>query len=360
MQQEKPIAEISLQELRQWLFFREADTTQNRFILENLRALLLDDLYKSLSQNPKPIQYKQFPTAHAHHKSLILPLACVIFFCSEGVDGFFVLLETLSLQAVCILIMGLVFSLISVITLYTLNLIAIGKEFGIKAQHVPAMLDLYLKEVQTIKAIRKQIAGNIIRQETLAELQDDLLIIQLVSRHYEGLDKARNTLTSLINNPTLKIAKYVSATVTGILLFSGGFFAGQTVAIDMATLILGSVNPSSWPIILASFVVGLAALCVYWFIERPDIENTVSRWFGLEQDKTQTFCDYTKVNEQKEKLLRVSKNLQMASQRLTTLKLEDNSRAGKKARGIYSPQLFKLNADNSTQELYHCSQAYQH
>lgn len=355
----EPITVISLQELMPWLLLTHIQTTEDRFLLENLHALLLEDLYKSLAKHPQPIKRKKSSTGHADHKSLMLAIAGVIFFCSEGVDGFFVILETLSLQAICILIVGIVFSLISVVTLYAMDLITISKEFGIKARAVPAMLDLYIKEVQTIKAIRKHIAGNIIRQETLEKLQDDLIIIQSITTHYEVLDKARNTIIALNNNPTLRIAKYLSATVTGILFFSGGFFAGQTVAIDLAQLILGTVSATSWPIILASFVVGLAALCVYWFVERPDIENNVSRWFGLEQDKINTFCNETEVKEQKEKLLHVAHNLKVASERTTAVNLGDNKTQAEESQANYSPRLFKPHSNpNSHQPLAERSYSY--
>lgn len=36
---------------------------------------------------------------------------------------------------------------------------------------------------------------------------------------------------------------------------------------------------------------GLAALSIYWYVERPGLEKLVTNWFGLNEEKVQRLCD---------------------------------------------------------------------
>lgn len=94
----------------------------------------------------------------------------------------------------------------------------------------------------------------------------------------------------------------ITAAVAGIIFFSGGFFAGQTVALAIASLFVASIAATAWPIIVASIAVGLAALSVYWFVERPGIENLISRWKGLDKDKIDQLCEDKYVDRETAKI----------------------------------------------------------
>lgn len=59
---------------------------------------------------------------------------------------------------------------------------------------------------------------------------------------------------------------------------------------------------TAWPIVVAGVAVGLAALSVYWFVERPGIENLISRWRGLDKKKIDKLCKAETVKKETEEL----------------------------------------------------------
>jgi len=124
---------------------------------------------------------------------------------------------------------------------------------------------------------------------------------------YDALDKARNAYTRSLENRYLIAAKFVMAAIAGVSFFGAGFFAGQSLSMWIASSVAGTVSVTFWPIILVSVVVGIAALCLYWFTQRPGLMNLVGRWFGLDKDKIDVFASKEAVHERKEELKNLEK-----------------------------------------------------
>jgi hypothetical protein len=140
-------------------------------------------------------------------------------------------------------------------------------------------------------------------------LEEDLQIMELIIARFSKLDKEREALTQLEKDKKLTALKYIAYGVIGLIYFSSSFFIGQAMALAIAGLFVAGTAPLSWPIVLASVAIGLSALAVYWYVERPSIEKLVSRLFGLDQDKIDEFCNPEKVAAQKAKLEQLKTNI---------------------------------------------------
>ena len=105
-----------------------------------------------------------------------------------------------------------------------------------------------------------------------------------------------------LNNPYLKAAKLVTASVAGVLFFGGGFFAGESLALAIAGLFVVPALVPLWLVFVASTTVGLSAFSIYWFVERPGLENLVGRWMALDKDKIDAFAGDDVVTKQKQDL----------------------------------------------------------
>lgn len=53
----------------------------------------------------------------------------------------------------------------------------------------------------------------------------------------------------------------------------------------------------------------MAAFSVYWFVERPGIENLISRWKGLDKEKINALCKSKIVDRETEKLENLLKTI---------------------------------------------------
>lgn len=124
----------------------------------------------------------------------------------------------------------------------------------------------------------------------------------MLQKRFTLLTKASNQFGMALESENMKMAKTLISGVSGILFFGGGFFAGQSVALFVSGLLVNSLTPAFWPVILFSVIVGLAAFSIYWYVERPGLDKLVSSWFGLNEENIQKLCDKISINKEIHKL----------------------------------------------------------
>lgn len=270
------------------------------FLIASLQNSLLKDLNTSLNPGKKEDETKKAGVSAAVKYGL-LALAGTIYFGCEGFDGVTAFMGIFSsIPTIAIFLGGTLFSILSMIVFYSFDLVEISKNLGIKSSETPQLLDILLEQFKEIKAIRARISR--VSGKSKDELQADLELAKMLYQRHLDLKEARDELSAALDNPYLKAGKYITAGVAGIIFFSGGFFAGQTVALAIAGLFVASMAATAWPIVVASIAVGIAALSVYWFVERPGIENLISRWRGLDKEKIDKLCKSDVVDKETEKL----------------------------------------------------------
>lgn len=295
--------EIGQAELLKFLNERPQGDIKNEFLLASLSASLLKDLHDTLLNKQEQRKKK----ADNWFKKLmygLLALDGIIFFGCEGFDGIAAMLEVLPLTPTAILATGAVFALLSITVFFAFNFVEIAKNLEIKNKNAPQLLDIYLKEVKLIKMIRKHILSEHFAREDMSveELRENLNLVKMLQTKQNNLDTARLTIQNLGSRPALQAAKSVTATLAGIIFFSGGFFAGQMVALQVAELCFTAVAATFPPVVFISFLVGAAALRIYWYTERPNVENYIASYVGLDQEKIDLFCGKKIVAKEKEKL----------------------------------------------------------
>ncbi|WP_051555220.1 hypothetical protein [Legionella fairfieldensis] len=296
------ITTFTYPEFINWFNSNQKIDNKTRYILESLYTSLLVDLRNSLSIQIKDETTGKTTNGFSKLKFILLAIAGTIFCGCEGFDGITAMLGVFSLPVIATFAAGILFSALSIMVFYAFDLVAISNYLGVALKKTPEIVDIYLEQVKEIESLRitydKRYTTHDCRQ-----LKEDIALIRELIRRYNDLDKVRNTLTELKENKSLKVAKYATAAIAGVIFFSGGFFAGQTVALAIAGLFFASaIVPTFWPVVLVSVLVGLAAFSVYWFVERPGIENLIGRFMGLDQEKIDKFCSDKKVEVQKDRL----------------------------------------------------------
>lgn len=301
-----------------------------KYLLESLNLSILTDLYTSIRNDTtkksaedeekakKDKEDKGKPDWFSTLKFILLAIAGTIVFGCEGFDGIMAILNITSLPTLAIFVVGLVFSLFSVAVFYACDLVDISKNLGVNLSSAPKMVDVYLQETGIIKDWRKEINAGYF-EKNRDGLAADIALLEMLQARYAALDTARDALKKAPDSPALLFFRYLAASAAGVLLFCGGFFAGQTVSIAVAGLFMAVVTPTFWPVLVASFVVGLAALSVYWFVQRPAFEHTMGRWVGLDKDSIETLCNPDKVDKEKGKLNVLLNNLRSRSNALTEI-----------------------------------------
>lgn len=151
----------------------------------------------------------------------------------------------------------------------------------------------------------------------MEELNELHLTLVMLQDRVKSLVKAGEKFDLALNSPKMDVAKTIVSGVSGILFFGGGFFAGQSVATFMLALVMTSVTPTFWPVLLFSVIVGLAAFSLYWYVQRVGVNKLVSEWFGLDEDKIEKLCGKSKMDKELKKLNNLDEKVMTTSDLLS-------------------------------------------
>lgn len=282
---------------------------ESEFILASLHAELLSDLYSAMMIERLKTKKEEEPTWSAKFKFLFLAIAGTLVAGCQGFDSVTTLLGVLSLPSVAVLIAGLVFSTISILVFYGFDLVQVSKNLGVRFLDAPKLLDVYLLQLEKIKAIRKKISTYTLSELSPEELERLQQIMSMLRVRFNALTQASKQYDQALNSTNMQIAKFVFSSMAGILFFGSGFFAGQSVAIFMLGLFMTSVTPTFWPVIVFSLIVGVAAFSLYWYVEQVGLKKLVSGLFGLDEEKIDLLCDDANLSKENQKLRNLEKNV---------------------------------------------------
>jgi len=277
---------------------------KTQFLLESLRASLLDDIYHSFLRTDANAAKEEQDSWYKKAQYIFLVSSGALLALCEGFDGIASLLGSFtSTPTVLLFAAGFAFALLSVGLFYGFELVEISKKVGVKLGRTGQLLDIYLEQVELIDKLKSEIddcfADECLCIEERKELRQ--LASMLVIR-FNAMDNAREYFVESAKSPALKASRICTAAMSALIFFCGGYFAGQTVALAVGGLFVASIAATAWPITVASFIVGIASLSMYWFIQRPGLENLVGHLVGLDKDNIDTFAGIENVETQKAEL----------------------------------------------------------
>ncbi|MDI1352339.1 MAG: hypothetical protein PSV35_06160, partial [bacterium] len=337
---------------------------EQTFLFASLQAELLHDFFVFIQQNSpvtpclKPLVPKSNKTQFA-----LLAAAGTVFAACEGFDSISTLMGTFSLPSLPIFLTSIGFSALSIVIFYSLDLVHLSQHLGVKFRDAPQLLDLYLLQMNELKAIRRHIETfnlSVLTTEELYELEKTL---NMVHKRFHSLVTVSEQFSSALNSKGMTIAKNLFSAISGMLFFASGFCAGQTASVFILSLFIAGVTPLFWPVILCSVVVGLAAFSLYWNMERGSFKKIVSGWFGLDEEKLGKLCDQdildkeaVKITHLKEKIISTSlltARIEQLQQYVSTNAQDNTSLSIKAAKNITNPRLstniYRFHAKPSTQ-----------
>lgn len=304
-------ASVDMEQLIIWLYRDDSppfELTQESkqemdFILASLRAELLHDLFNSLAGDVPEYETEEGASSDfAAMKLVFLALAGTLLTGCEGFDSITTMLGVLSLPSILILLAGLGFALLSIVVFYSYDLIQVAQNLGVTIRDAPKLLDIYLQQMNEIKAIRKKIDSYQLATLSLEELLQLKQTVVMLQMRFQSLIDVSAQFDKVLNSPNMQRMKLVITGLAGLLFFGSGFFAGQSVAMFVASIFLETVLPTFWPVILFSVLVGIAAFALYWYLENEGLNRLVSGWFGLDEDKVEQLCDRNKLDKEQHKL----------------------------------------------------------
>ncbi len=296
--------ELHRVELVAWLSQPVTQNKNMQLLLESLRASLLEDLHDSLvsvdelSEKRESRSLGWFNNMQFH----LLIIAGALLAVCGGYSGITAILGTFAVPAAIVTGVGVIFAGISLAFFYHFDRVEMSKIFGAKLKQPRQLLDVCVSQVEQIKQLRKVIDDCYTKTVDLCELKALHDMVKMLSCRYEDLGSVRQAYAIKLNNPYINAVKLATAMIEGGLVLAGGFFAGQSISLAVASLFVASVSVTFWPIFVAGAVLSLAALSVYCVMERPGYEGRVGLLLGIDKTKIETFSSSHIVNKQMKKL----------------------------------------------------------
>lgn len=310
---------VNVIELSEWLKEIHLVDEKERFLLETLQAGALKDLRNALI-NKEDDAVKDAASWVSKLKFILLLIAGTIFFGCEGFDGITAILSVFPLSPLMMVLIGFLFSGISIFVFYGFDLFELAQNLGIELKSTPKIIDCYLQQIAEMNAICECIEDYYAWRDN-DELKIYLTVLVNLQQKVNELHETRKKIKHTLDRPLLITARYIATFITGLIFFSNGFLAGQTVALYLAALLTASATPVLWPVILASTFVAICALIIYWYIVHPEIENLIGRWMGLDKEKLDQLCDMEEAIKQERKFSRLLEKVEAQSELLNHTQL---------------------------------------
>lgn len=283
--------------------FENKSKQKLEFIITALRTELLADLLVSIETTHAVSMSKVSPsTWFAKLKLVLLTLVGVIFAACEAFDSISTMMGVFSLPSIAILLVGITFSVLSISIFSGYQLIQVAEQFGVRWSDASHLLDLHLRQLNSIKAIRRMINTQVLSELSLTELNDLKTTIAMLQHRFVALKEASRLYHNVLASPLVRITRGIFSAISGVLFFGSGFCAGQSVSTFVLGLFLGGVTSSFWPVILFSVAIGLVAFTLFWFIQRLEINKWISSWFGLDEDKMEKLLNTERLETEENKL----------------------------------------------------------
>lgn len=276
-------------------------------ILVSLHAELLHDLCSSMKGDTT--KKKQNNSKQSKSKFILLVGAGILVAACEGFDGIVTMLSIFTLPSLSILAAGFVFALFSIAFFCMFDLVKISESLGVKLNDSYHVVDVYLFQLRQIKAIRKKINAYSLAELSLNDLEQLEQILSMLQKRFQSLAEVSKQFDQALNSENMQMVKSVISGVSGLLFFGSGFFAGQSVALFIASIVFSPMASMFWPVIIFSTLVGLAALSIYWYVERLELRKSVSDWFGLNEESVEQLCDKNLLEEEARKLVHLKERV---------------------------------------------------
>lgn len=252
-----------------------------KFLWLQLQLFLMQDAFQSMGGEPVPPEEKVKKSFWAKVKFWGLVVSGTLLAACEGFDGIVAILGVISLPTVAVAAVGSFFALASVLVFYGFDVKEISKNLGVGFKDATQSIDIYLEQLRVLQQFTQTLAGQLLNAQTSERCQQLRDLLKVMQARLVDLNKAKNVFSGGRDNRVIKAAKLIVAGIAGVLFFSSGFFAGQTIGLAF----FAGVSASFPPVLALSIVVGLAAFAIYWFVERPGLEHLVGNKLGVDREK---------------------------------------------------------------------------
>ena len=212
---------------------------------------------------------------------------CAIF---AGFDGFVSVLTLLfpQLSLTCIIIFGIIAAICSFLAFIARDRQAIAEALGIHDYGTTNLSDSYVFAIE--QYYHTNFIKSLDKKDLAVEILPAIEYLRTIETYLE--DKSKNNQQVITQPMNILITQSVIG-IGAILLFSDGFFIGQGLGTFLSLLFVIH-NPLL--IITLSVLLGVFALTVYFYVEKPYLEKYINNTLFTQENKVQESLERLKHN----------------------------------------------------------------
>lgn len=303
---------LSLMVFREARLSREHFLTHSRLMRESFRTALLEDLSAYFFNQESIVLVEtdeEDSSVWGKIKLTLVAIGGTIFNICNGFDSSVSILNLFAgIPFWIVFLVGLVLSSVFVILFYGLDFVSISENLHVRLSQSRKLLDFFHHQAMLNQSLidntkqRLQFETNrwleislnsVNTSPDLNEVKKWLEFLHILAIHQEELNRVRHFYMAEKQQYYVLLLKWMMIALAGLLYFNSGFFVGQSfMMVTLSAFVATQVSLLSWPVLLVSCLVGLAALMsVFWFSDRISVEQLVCRWIGLDVDKIQQLPD---------------------------------------------------------------------
>ncbi len=269
---------ISLSKVYAFLNDVSEPNESSHFSLEAFRASLLRDLRHTLA----PKAPDEETDSWSKYKYWLLFFSGSILALYAGYDNVSSFLPFIT-SPVWLPVLVILFMLGSILSFYAFEMGQISDNLGVKSSETRQLLDVLVDQAQEINILRKFLKEEMANDNSTTKKWMPLLDMLQIRQNY--LHEVQGKYQTQLNEGFYPIVKKIITVATGLVFFTSGYILSQA-PVQAFLLLLGMAASSIvLPAALISIISGLAAFALYWYVQRPGVDDFIASCFGLSQAK---------------------------------------------------------------------------
>ena len=229
------------------------------------------NLYLQNLESQLPFQWYLF--------DLLCGLGMVLAFCS-GFDGMVSVITMVMPQLFlgCAITLGVISAICALGIFLARDKLSIAEALGLQLETTADQVDLYLFKLQLFYHVERQKKFMKKDHQDLQELHQEYQTVEKILEGKQLVNQSR------MEDMDVNIQSGAVMLIGGIIMFSDGFFVGQSVGMFLSSLMISHICALT---LTLGLVVGLCGLASYLYVERPSLSKFLYGVIFTNQEETE-------------------------------------------------------------------------
>lgn len=278
--------EFEINEFKTWLKNKEEANKKHALTEE----LLIIALLKKIAEHKK-IDFENYNPKKADFKTklkwILLLITGTVLSGSDAASNILGLIGSSGMAVAKIFGITIVYSLLSVILFYAFSLYEVSSQMGVSFLDGRNIVDVYLNELNNVAKLIEALEQERLQQRRMQGENEALF--DILMQRLNALKSAKQKLDDVFDAKRIKILRGILTVIDALAYGVTGFFSGVFTASSIAGIFMTTVPTLFLPAILTGVLVGLCALYVYFYMQKPSTERFVELRLGLDPEKLHSF-----------------------------------------------------------------------